>query len=88
MDICIEEEKSCRRHMNASAAATQVSQETHAVMDEYRTASVPGFRKGKVPLGVVQKHFHREIADTIGQRAASRLFLLAEETMDYVLSGE
>ena len=74
MDVRIEDNEGCRRLMNASAAATEVSQETHAVMDEYRTAGVPGFRKGKAPLAVIQKRFHREITATIGKRAASRLF--------------
>jgi FKBP-type peptidyl-prolyl cis-trans isomerase (trigger factor) len=74
MDIRIEANEGCRRLMYASAAVLGVEQEIHAVMDEYSTASVPGFRKGKVPLAVLKKRFHKEITDTIGKRAASRLF--------------
>ena len=73
MNVRIEQGDGCRRTVHASAAASELAQETAAVTDDFRTANVPGFRKGKAPLTVIRKRFQREIAHMIGERAAIRL---------------
>ena len=84
MDIRIEKGDGCRRTMRVSTTASEVAHEMDAVMDDFRVASVPGFRKGKAPLAVIKKRFQREIAETVGKRAASRLLgeVLSEREME------
>ena len=74
MNVEIENGNACRRVMRVSATPDEARQDTKAVMDEYRQTSVPGFRKGKAPLTVIETRYRKEIGDAVGKRAASRLF--------------
>ena len=73
MEIEIEQGTGCRRSMQGAATVADVRQDSDAALDEYRQASVPGFRAGKAPVAVIEKRYHREIGDTVGKRAAARL---------------
>jgi hypothetical protein len=54
----VEEIGPCRKQLKIEIPAPAVEAETARVRGEFgRKASLPGFRKGKVPQSLVQRHF-------------------------------
>ncbi len=53
----------------------------------YAKASVPGFRPGKVPRGVIEKRFQKEIMDDLSYRVAQRLGREAVREADIEVLG-
>ena len=58
----VEEIGPCRKELKIEIPAPAVDAETARVLGEFgRKASLPGFRKGKVPQSLVQRHFGDDI---------------------------
>ena len=62
MEVVIEEVNSASRRMKFVLPGTDVGQEVNQIAKKMtKTVSVPGFRKGKVPLTVVKRKFYDQI---------------------------
>ena len=62
MEVEIEEVNSASRRMKFVLPGTEVGQEVNQIAKKMtKTVSVPGFRKGKVPLSVVKRKFYDQI---------------------------
>lgn len=77
--VSVEDVGICRKQLKIEVPAPAVEAETERVTREYRKAArLPGFRKGKVPLGVVQKRFGEEIRKEVIDRLVPRYWHQAE----------
>lgn len=57
---------SCTREVQVEVAADVVARETETVVEKYRKlARLPGFRKGKVPAGLIRDRFAEEIKNEV-----------------------
>jgi trigger factor len=67
--------ETCKRELVIEIPADIVRRETDTVTDQYRrVARIPGFRPGKAPSGLVQKHFRENIRDEILQSLVPKYF--------------
>ncbi len=59
-------QNNCTREVEVEVAADVVVRETEAVVEKYRKlARLPGFRKGKVPAGLIRERFAEEIKSEV-----------------------
>lgn len=87
----VEEIGPCRKQLRIEIPAPAVEAETARVRGEFgRKASLPGFRKGKVPQSLVQRHFADEIHREVVERLVPRYFrqAAAEKGIDPLLAPE
>ena len=87
----VEEIGPCRKELKIEIPAPAVDAETARVLGEFgRKASLPGFRKGKVPKGLVQRHFGDDIRREVVERLVPRYFrqAVAEKGIDPLLAPE
>jgi trigger factor len=74
-DVADTMEEACRREINVEIPAEVVNKEQDAVVKAYsRQARVPGFRKGKVPPGVVRNRFSNEINSDVLETLVPQYF--------------
>jgi trigger factor len=67
--------ETCKRELVIEIPADIVRRDTDTVTDQYRrVARIPGFRPGKAPSGLVQKHFRENIRDEILQSLVPKYF--------------
>ncbi|MBI2677252.1 MAG: trigger factor [Candidatus Koribacter versatilis] len=65
----------CQRELSISVPADEVRRETETVIQKYsKLARIPGFRKGKVPAGVVRNRFAEEIKSEVVEALIPRAF--------------
>jgi trigger factor len=65
----VREEDAFGRHFSIEVAGTEVAERFEAALEELRRRmSLPGFRKGKVPRGVVESRFGREVRADVAER--------------------
>ena len=77
--VSIEDAGVCRKQVKIEVPGPAVEAESRRVAEEYRKAAkIPGFRKGKVPLSVVQKRFEEEIRKEVIDRLVPRYWHQAE----------
>lgn len=77
--VSVEDAGVCRKQLKIEVPGPAVEAESRRVAEEYRkSARIPGFRKGKVPLGVVQKRFEEEIRKEVIDRLVPRYWHQAE----------
>jgi trigger factor len=77
--VSVEDAGVCRKQLKIEVPGPAVEAETRRVAQEYRKAArIPGFRKGKVPLGVVHKRFEEEIRKEVIDRLVPRYWHQAE----------
>ncbi len=77
--VSIEDLGACQKEVKVSVPAPAVEAETTRVASEYRKhARIPGFRKGKVPLAIVKKHFGDDIEHEVVERLVPRYWKQAE----------
>ncbi len=77
--LSIEESGPCRKQLKVEVPAAVVEAETERVVGEFRrSARLPGFRKGKVPAGVIQRKYHSEIQKEVVDRLLPRYWRQAE----------
>ncbi len=77
--VSVEDVGVCRKQVKIEVPGPAVEAEANRVAQEYRkNASLPGFRKGKVPLAVVQKRFGDEIRKEVIDRLVPRYWHQAQ----------
>lgn len=65
----------CRRELNIEVPAAVVTRETDAVVHKLaKAARIPGFRKGKVPAGVIRNRFAEEVRGEVVESLIPRYF--------------
>jgi len=66
MQINVESLSSIKKKLNFKIPAQQVSAEVDKAYAEIRKhAAIKGFRKGKVPMGLIEKHYGDKMADDV-----------------------
>ena len=71
--LALEEVGPCRKQLKIEVPAPAVEAEAERVTGEYaRKARLPGFRKGKVPIALVKRHFGDEIRQELVERLVPR----------------
>lgn len=56
----------CKKHVKVTIDRASIEQRLDAKFrDLLKNASVPGFRKGKAPRKIVERHFHKEVAQEV-----------------------
>lgn len=80
MKTKLENAGACRKMLHVSAGSDETSAEYDEVLNAYRNqARIPGFRKGKAPVNVVEKRFKKEIVEDVQDRLVPRLYRQAIE---------
>jgi trigger factor len=75
MDVKLTDAGPCRKVLEVRAPAEDVAGTYSETLAAYaRSAKLPGFRPGKAPLKVVEKHYAREIADDAKDRVVPKLY--------------
>ena len=70
----------CRKQLTIEVPAAEVDTETRKVLAAYgKQASIPGFRKGKVPASVLRQRFGDEIQRDVVERLLPRYWNQAEK---------
>ena len=65
MKCTIEEVGPCRKKLNIEFTAEEVGAELDAAIKAFiKGAKIPGFRPGRAPAAMVQRHYSKEIAET------------------------
>ncbi len=77
--VANQEIDSCTRELKIEVPGPAVEAEAKRVAEDYRkNANLPGFRKGKVPMGIVQQKFREEIDKEVVERLVPRYWRQAE----------
>jgi trigger factor len=73
MKCTIEEVGPCRKKLNIEFTAEEVGAElAEAIQAFSKGAKIPGFRPGRAPAAMVQRHYSKEIAEEIRDRLVAR----------------
>lgn len=65
----------CEREVAVEVPADVVAQESQAILEKYqKLARIPGFRRGKVPPGVLRQRFAAEIRQEVVEQLVPRFF--------------
>ncbi len=65
----------CQRELTIEIPADVVKSETEQLINRYtKVANIPGFRKGKVPAGVIRQRFAEDIKGEIVEQLVPRYF--------------
>jgi trigger factor len=79
----IEETGTCRKKLTVKVPLPAVEAEVIRVENEYRSrARIPGFRKGKVPVRIVQQRFGEDIKQEVIERLIPRYWHQAQAESD------
>ena len=71
-------EDPCRQQITVEIPAEEVAEQEQALVQEYsKQARVPGFRKGKVPAGVVRTRFADQLRQDLLERLVPQYFRVA-----------
>ena len=77
--LSVEDVGPCRKQLTIEIPAPAVEAESARVLREYGSkAKIPGFRQGKVPSGVVRRHFGKEIDQEVVERLVPRYWRQAQ----------
>ncbi len=77
--VSVEEVGTCRKQVRIAVPAPAVEAETQRVVQEFRKrARLPGFRKGKVPVALVEKRFREDIDKEVVERLVPRYWRQAQ----------
>ena len=78
MQISVESVNSIKKKLNFEIPAQQVSAEVDKAYAEIRKhAAIKGFRKGKVPMGLIAKHYSDKMADDVLKSLVSDTYFKA-----------
>ena len=76
----IVEVNSCKKNLAVELPATDLEQEINKIAREYaRTAKVPGFRPGKVPLSIIRQRYGNDLRQEATQKIIERSWKQAVE---------
>ena len=87
MKVSVKDEGACRKLLTIEVPAEKVAEERDQVVAQYKQfAAVPGFRKGRAPVGIVKKRFAKEIADQTRDQLVPKYYRQAveEQAIDVV----
>jgi trigger factor len=87
MKCTIEELGQCRKKLNIEFSADETGAEFNATLKGFaKAARIPGFRPGRAPAAMVQRHYGKEIAEEIRDRLVARGYhdAIAEHKLDVV----
>lgn len=71
----------CRKDLHIVVPAEAAEEEYDRTVQAFlKAARIPGFRKGKAPKAVVERHFEREIAKEVRERLVPRFYHEAVES--------
>ncbi|HXU34002.1 MAG TPA: trigger factor [Thermoanaerobaculia bacterium] len=77
--LSVEDVGPCRKQLTIEIPAPAVDAESARVLHEYGAkAKIPGFRQGKVPSGVIRRHFGKEIDQEVIERLVPRYWRQAQ----------
>lgn len=80
MKVELKDHSPIKKSMTIEVPADEVARETDRVVQRYaQKVDLPGFRKGKVPRGVVENRFRKEIREDVRDGLISRLWGEAAE---------
>ena len=80
LDVKMEEAGPCRKLMHVRAPTGAVAPDYDEVVEAYRKGGrVPGFRPGKAPAEVVERHYGKHIVEDAKERLVPRLYREALE---------
>jgi trigger factor len=80
MQVKVEAAGPCRKRVHVETTAEEIAGDYATVVDEFRKhGRVPGFRKGKAPGAMVERHFARQIVDDLKDRLVPRFYRQAIE---------
>jgi trigger factor len=75
MKVKVEDAGACRRVLKVEVDIDVVTAEYEKVAEEYsQVARIPGFRKGKAPASLVEKHYSKEVAEETRNRLVPKLY--------------
>ena len=78
MKVTVEDISPVRKKLHIQVLPDAIEREMHkAVVDVAKTAKIPGFRPGKAPKNVVEKHYQTEIQSEVMNRLISESYLQA-----------
>ncbi len=89
--LAVEEIGPCRKQLKIEVPVPAVEAETERISAEFgRKAKIPGFRKGKVPAGMVKRHYGPEIRQEVLERLVPRYWrqAVAEKGIDALTPPE
>jgi trigger factor len=73
LTVEIIEVNSCRKNLVVELPATELDQEIEKIARDYaRSVKVPGFRPGKVPLGIIRQRFGSDMRQDATQKIIER----------------
>ena len=71
--LSVEDVGPCRKQLKIEVPQPALQAETERVVKEYaRQARIPGFRRGKVPAGMIRQRFRKEIEQEVVDRLLPR----------------
>lgn len=78
MQINVESLSSVKKKIKCVIPAERVSQEVVKAYEEIRKgAAIKGFRKGKVPMAIIQKHYSGQMAEEVAKSLVNETYLKA-----------
>lgn len=89
--LAVEEIGPCRKQLKIEVPAPAVEAETERITADFgKKAKIPGFRKGKVPAGMVKRHYGPEIRQEVLERLVPRYWrqAAAEKGIDALTAPE
>ncbi len=85
----LEDTGPCRKHIKAVVAGSRVKEEMEEAYQELRqNVMIPGFRKGKAPVKLLQRRFGKEITDQVKESLGSEAFQKILENEKLTLVGD
>lgn len=74
MKVKVEEKKPCKKFLSIQYPIDKLKEDHQKVLQEYQQkASIPGFRIGKAPVQVVEKHFFQDIKSEVLKRLLPKI---------------
>ena len=87
--VSVEDTGVCRKEVTVQVPADVVNAETQRVVSAYAgQASLPGFRKGKVPKGLLRSRFREEIDREVVERLVPQFWEKAREEQELQPLGQ
>ena len=74
MEINVVETEYCKLHVTYEANEEQIDSKKTEVLTLFKKAPVPGFRKGKAGIDVIQHHYKSQIDDSLKRALAEEAF--------------
>lgn len=74
MEIKLEEVEYCKYKVNYESSSDEFNDKKNEVLSAFKKASVPGFRKGKVPESAIFSYYRKQIEESLRRALAEDAF--------------